>query len=151
MNMRNISYVLMSSIILLATACCAGKKGAWSATNPSDTIKTPKKLVVNMDSLLEDCRQHTLLMMESDSEIYRRGYRYDMLGDSIPMTPYEERKGTVQSVCEDAERLVLTEEDIRELDSFLLAGGGFYLLVRNADRTLDTIVNHQRFVFTIAP
>lgn len=101
----------------------------------------------NLDSLLEECRKHTIEMAKSDSEIYKRGYYFTLGGDSLPMTPYSERKGVIEEVCEECWNTFLTEEDIKKLD----ADGGGYYLVRNADRTLDTIVNHQRIIFTILP
>jgi len=139
--MKKVKYMLALLIPLLIASCNAGKEKA--------VPETPKKIVVNMDSLLEDCRLNTIEIAKADSELCYGGY-YHLIGDSIPLTPYEERKGFVQACCEDAEEIFLTEEDIYELDSMLLAGA-VGLLVRDADRSLDTIVNHQRFVFTIIP
>lgn len=144
-------------LAVLSAVGCEGRKSTASAALEEDTVikivdsvtwEWPeRKKYVMPKRLAEECRLHTIEMLEADSEIYRRGYRYDMLGDSIPMAPYEERKGTVQDVCENAEATFLTDEDIAWFD----ANDGGMLLIRNADRSLDTIVNHQRLIFTIAP
>jgi len=156
--MKSIVFTAVALAVLIM-AGCEGRRPAAPAVSEKDTVikvmdtisweRPKRKKYVMPKRLAEECRLHTIEMAKADSETYRRGYRYD-LGDSIPMKPYAERKGTVQEVCEDAERLFLTDEQIQELDSWL-ANSSEYELVRNADRTLDTVVNHQRIIFTIEP
>lgn len=157
--MKHILYIIALSIMM---SCCVSRGDTGEDYELTDSAMAaidsicedlakvehhPIKKYVMPKRLAEECRIHTIEMQKSDSEIYRRGYYFTLLGDSLPMTPYSERKGTIKEVCADCENLTLTDEDIAHLDS---TDGGFYL-IRNADRTLDTIVNHQRIIFTILP
>jgi hypothetical protein len=56
---------------------------------------------------------------------------------------------TIEFMCRDAMHDTLTEEEAAHWDS-MNANGGF-LLIRGAERNLDTIVNHYHFVFTTEP
>lgn len=107
------------------------------------------KYFINIDSLLENCKSHTKDMAKSDSVIFKKGWYYTMLKDCLVVEPYEKRKGTIESVCANEMKFRYSEDEIKEIDSCLVDGS--YLLIRNADRSLDTIVNHQRFIFTILP
>lgn len=104
-----------------------------------------------MDSalLVEECGEYTIELIKSDSETYKRGYYFTMGGDSLTMTPYSERKGVVKQECEDAEKQGYTRKELRKQKESLLHRTNY--LVRNADRTLDTIVNYQHIIFTILP
>lgn len=55
----------------------------------------------------------------------------------------------IEEVCRDAASDVLTPEEIAHWDSMNANGGR--LLIRGAERNLDTIVNHLRIVFITDP
>ena len=55
----------------------------------------------------------------------------------------------IEEVCRDAASDVLTPEEIAHWDSMNANGGR--LLIRGAERNLDTIVNHLRIVFITEP
>ena len=52
----------------------------------------------------------------------------------------------IEEVCKDAEKDILTPEEAAHWDSMNAEGG--HMLIRNAERNLDTIVNHLHMVFT---
>lgn len=54
-------------------------------------------------------------------------------------------KGTIEETCWDLENDYYTPEEAAEMDSMNKTGG--FLLIRGAERYLDTIVNHTRVVF----
>ena len=55
----------------------------------------------------------------------------------------------IEEMCRDAADDVLTPEEIAHWDSMNANGGR--LLIRGAERNLDTIVNHLHIVFTTEP
>ena len=60
-----------------------------------------------------------------------------------------ETDSVIEATCEEFEKDSLSSEDIAYWDS--LNATGAHLIVRNAERDLDTIVNHVHIVFTTQP
>ena len=59
------------------------------------------------------------------------------------------KRSVVESMCRDAMRDTFTAEEAAHWDSMNAEGG--YLLIRGAERNLDTIVNHYHFKFITEP
>jgi hypothetical protein len=57
-----------------------------------------------------------------------------------------ETSSVIERVCNDAASDSLSLEEIAKWDS--LNSKGEYLLVRGAERNLDTVVNHLHLIFT---
>ena len=55
----------------------------------------------------------------------------------------------IEYMCKDAADDELTDGEIKHWDEMNEDGG--YLLVRGAERELDTIVNHMHFIFITEP
>jgi len=107
--------------------------------------------ILDMDSLMNECKWHTEDMAKSDSVVFRRGWYITMLGDTLHVEPYDKRKGVIDDVCSMiSEVRPPTKEDLWDYRERLYDGSN-YALVRNADRSLDTIVNYERLIFTILP
>lgn len=56
------------------------------------------------------------------------------------------REPIIERMCQDAADDILTQEEIAYWDSMNATEGG-YLLIRGAERKLDTIVNHLHLKF----
>ena len=71
--------------------------------------------------------------------------------DTIVIDPYVPLDGesTIDYMCRIESNVQLTLEEAAHWDSLNSDGG--YLLVRGAERDLDTIVNHIRMIFTTEP
>lgn len=58
-------------------------------------------------------------------------------------------ESVIESMCKDAMRDTFTAEEAAHWDSMNARGIG--LLIRGAERNLDTIVNHYHFIFITEP
>ena len=61
----------------------------------------------------------------------------------------EQQESVIDLMCHTVEDDVLTPEEIEYLDSVNAEGTG--LIIRGAERNLDTIVNHTHLVFITEP
>jgi len=68
---------------------------------------------------------------------------------SVHVQQEVKQQSVIEDVCKDFSQDVLTSEEIAHWDSMNAEGG--YLLVRGAERNLDTIVNHLHLIFTTEP
>lgn len=68
---------------------------------------------------------------------------------SVHVQQEVKQQSVIEDVCRDFSKDVLTYEEIAHWDSMNAEGG--YLLVRGAERNLDTIVNHLHLIFTTEP
>jgi hypothetical protein len=55
----------------------------------------------------------------------------------------------IEKMCKEFSKDKLTPEEIAKWDSMNADGG--YLLIRGAERNLDTVVNHIRLIFITEP
>lgn len=56
---------------------------------------------------------------------------------------------SIEEICKDVENDVLTVEEVARWDSMNEEEG--YVLIRGAERNLDTIVNHLHMIFITEP
>lgn len=63
---------------------------------------------------------------------------------SQPTQPLQPQS-TIENICQEVNSTALTSEEIAHWDS--LIADGECLLVRGAERNLDTIVNHLHLIF----
>ena len=68
---------------------------------------------------------------------------------SVHVQQEVKQQSVIEDVCKDFSQDVLTSEEITHWDSMNAEGG--YLLIRGAERNLDTTVNHLHLIFTTEP
>ena len=89
-----------------------------------------------------------LLMLASCQQSGKVSRQGDLSADSVDVVADSDTMSVIESICESFND-TLTPEEAARWDSMNANGGG--LLIRGAERNLDTIVNHTHIIFITDP